>query len=264
VFPILHVGDFRFYSFGLLFGAALCLGSYMFLRYFRTHGVAVNPPLLTVILISAGFVGAKLDNAVLLVHYVLHRELFSTGFMYSGYTYLGCVLGGCLAGGLYIHFNRLPWLRTFDSLFCIAPAYALGRVGCFLAGDGDYGSPSTVPWAVSFPHGLVPVFVPVHPTMLYNAAWEMVLFALLVSLDRKRPLPGTLLGLYLVSTAVGRFSIEFWSRNPVLAFGRTEAQLVSAALFLIGSTVLLITRWRSLTGRLTRAAVPVVEGCAAQ
>lgn len=257
MFPLLHLGSFRFYTFGLLFGAAVCLGAYTFLRYFRTHHLAVNPPVFTVTLISAGFVGAKLDNAIVLAHYVLHRELFPTGilkagFLNGGYTYLGCVIGGCLAGALYIHLNNLPWLRTFDSLFCIAPAYALGRVGCFLAGDGDYGGPSTLPWAVAFPHGLVPTAVRVHPTMLYSAAWELLIFSLLYRIDRNRPRPGTLLGLYLVGTAAGRFVVEFWSRNPVLAFHSTEAQFVSAALFLIGCCILLPASRPQLAASTTR------------
>jgi phosphatidylglycerol:prolipoprotein diacylglycerol transferase len=139
---------------------------------------------------------------------------------------------------------RLPWLRTLDGLFCVSLAYGIGRVGCFLAGDGDYGIPSRVPWAMSFPRGVLPTLARVHPTMLYCTVWELALFAILwkvSSAQSTTPLrPGTLLSLYLIATSMGRFLIEFLSRNRTVAFGLTEAQLMSIALFLAGTTILIL------------------------
>jgi phosphatidylglycerol:prolipoprotein diacylglycerol transferase len=144
---------------------------------------------------------AKLDNTLVIGSYILHDRPLETSFSLFfglGYTYLGCVIAGCLAGAVYLHLNRLSWLRAFDSLYSLAFAYALGRIGCFLAGDGDYGTPSSLPWAVPFPHGIVPALVRVHPTVLYSSVWELLVFAALCYLDRQRPRPSVLFGLYLM------------------------------------------------------------------
>jgi len=241
ILPIVHLWLFRFYTFGLLFGSAICLGAFLFLRFFRTHDIRVNPKILCPLLIGSGLVGAKLDNALVLAMHILHGSPFRATlaeFFTSGYTYFGGLIAGILASAIYVQVNHLPWLRFSDSLYSIAPAYALGRVGCFLAGDGDYGPPSSVPWAVAFPHGFVPTLDRVHPTMLYNASWELAIFALLTWVDRRRHRPGTLLGLYLLFTATGRFLFEFLSRNPALVLHLTEAQFVSLALFLAGNTII--------------------------
>ncbi|GAA3749812.1 prolipoprotein diacylglyceryl transferase [Terriglobus aquaticus] len=236
---ILKLGPFSFYTFGLLFAASICLGTALFLRYFREHSIRVNPVSLSTTLIVAGFLGAKLDNFLVLSTYLLHRDTAGLDFFRGGYTYLGCVLGGVLAGVAYIHLHRMPWLRSLDSLYSIAPAYALGRVGCFLAGDGDYGQPSTLPWAVAFPHGLTPSLVRVHPTMLYSSLWELAIFLILVRVDRRQSRPGVLFGSYLLLSSAGRFSVEFLSRNLVLAWRMTEAQVVSLVLFTIGCVTLI-------------------------
>jgi len=148
ILPIVHLGLFRFYTFGLLFGSAICLGAFLFLRFFRTHDIRVNPKILCPLLIGSGLVGAKLDNALVLAMHILHGSPFRATlaeFFTSGYTYFGGLIAGILASAIYVQVNHLPWLRFSDSLYSIALAYALGRVGCFLAGDGDYGPPPRSP-----------------------------------------------------------------------------------------------------------------------
>ncbi len=58
-------------------------------------------------------------------------------------------------------------------------AYGVGRLGCLLAGDGTCGPPTDLPWGMSFPNGLVPTTVPVHPTPLYEALAAFVIAAVL-------------------------------------------------------------------------------------
>ncbi|SNS42607.1 phosphatidylglycerol:prolipoprotein diacylglycerol transferase [Granulicella rosea] len=160
----------------------------------------------------------------------------------GGYTYLGAVLAALPAALVFRRMNHLPW-RSFDGAFCIGLGYAVGRIGCFLAGDGDYGAPTSLPWGMSFPHGTVPTSLRVHPTMLYSSAWEFLLFFLLWRLsnpERRPPLrAGTIFCIYILSSSAGRFLVEFLSRNPVLALGLKEAQWVSLAL-IVFATVLLI------------------------
>jgi phosphatidylglycerol:prolipoprotein diacylglycerol transferase len=160
----------------------------------------------------------------------------------GGYTYLGAVLAALLAALVFRRVYQLPW-RSFDATFCVGLGYAIGRIGCFLAGDGDYGRPTSRPWAMSFPHGSVPTSLRVHPTMLYSSAWEFLIFFLLWRLSnhvRHPPLrAGTIFCVYVLSSSLGRFLVEFLSRNPVLALGLKEAQWVSLVLVAF-ATVLLI------------------------
>lgn len=242
MWPYFQFGQYTFYTFGLAIGIGIVCSCVALQAYFRSQDLAVNTALFACLVIPFGFVCARLDSVMFVGVPVRSGAEFAHRLMYGGLTYFGGFVGAMLAFMLLMRLYRLPWLRTLDGLFCVGVAYAMGRVGCFLAGDGDYGVPSTVPWAISFPHGIVPTLARVHPTMLYSTAWELTLFAILWKVStaqRKTPLqPGLLLGLYLIGTSLGRFFIEFLSRNRTLAFGLTEAQLVSIALFLVGTTVI--------------------------
>jgi phosphatidylglycerol:prolipoprotein diacylglycerol transferase len=144
--PVFHIGPFTFYTFGLVFGAAICLAWPIFERYFQLHGLAprLNQSALALIVISSGFVGAKTDYALINRHANV-TFMHALTDLTSGYTYLGCILAGCLSAAIYARFRGIPILELYDSLFCLAPSYAFGRIGCFLAGDGDYGISTTLP-----------------------------------------------------------------------------------------------------------------------
>jgi phosphatidylglycerol:prolipoprotein diacylglycerol transferase len=81
--------------------------------------------------------------------------------------------------------------------------------------------------------------------MLYSAVWELCIFAVLWHVSdpkRGRHLrPGVLLGCYLIATSTGRFLVEYLSLNPILSFGLKEAQIVSVALMLTGTGILVVS-----------------------
>ena len=93
---------------------------------------------------------------------------------------------------------RLPVTRLLDLAAApLALGYAIGRIGCQLSGDGDYGRASDVPWAMSYPDGTVPTTEEVHPTPVYETL-AMGLVAWLLWRWRDRFRPGVLFALYLV------------------------------------------------------------------
>jgi phosphatidylglycerol:prolipoprotein diacylglycerol transferase len=135
-----------------------------------------------------------------------------------------------------------------------AVGYAIGRVGCLLSGDGDYGVPTTLPWGMSFPNGVVPTMERVHPTPVYEFFIWLVIGAILWRMG-KRALSGAghkgeVFCGYLILTGIARFLIEFIRINPRSFFGLSNAQAASLVSILIG--VLLL--WRIRSGAVSKAA----------
>jgi len=115
----------------------------------------------------------------------------------------------------------------------LAMGYAVGRIGCQVSGDGDYGVATDVPWGMAYPDGVVPTEEVVHPTPIYETVtMGLVAWALWRARDAFRP--GVLFAFYLLLAGTERFLVEFVRRNePVLA-GLTEAQLASLVMIVAG------------------------------
>jgi phosphatidylglycerol:prolipoprotein diacylglycerol transferase len=125
-------------------------------------------------------------------------------------------------------------LRMFDvAAPALALGYAIGRVGCQLSGDGDYGRATDMPWGMAYPEGTVRTLEEVHPTPVFETlAMGLVALALWNLRDRVRP--GGLIALYLVLAGAERLLIEFIRRNDDFVLGLTEAQVISSLMILGG------------------------------
>jgi len=142
------------------------------------------------------------------------------------------------------HF-KIPLLEFFD--ICSPAAcvgYAIGRIGCFLSGDGDYGRPTSLPWGMSFPNGVVPTTERVHPTPLYELVVWLVIAWILWRLGTKalqirRP-TGEIFCWYLILTGVARFLVEIIRINPRSFYGMSNAQTASVVSVILGLGLL----WR--------------------
>ena len=117
----------------------------------------------------------------------------------------------------------------------LALGYAIGRIGCQVSGDGDYGIRSSLPWAMGYAHGTVPTppGVTVQPTPIYETL-AMGLVALWLWRARDRYRPGILFAFYLVLAGVERLLVEFIRRNKEVFAGLTAAQLESLGLLIAG------------------------------
>jgi phosphatidylglycerol:prolipoprotein diacylglycerol transferase len=144
----------------------------------------------------------------------------------------------------------------------LALGYAIGRIGCQVSGDGDYGKPSHLPWAMGYAHGTTPTppGVTVQPTPIYETL-SMGLVAWLLWSWRERFRPGVLFALYLVFAGIERFIVEFWRRNDHVLGGLTAAQLESLGLFLAGAIALVVMSQR---GGLAKTSSPGASVAAAQ
>ena len=189
-------------------------------------------------MIFAGLVGGIVGARV---YYLVQNwddvsnDLLGNIFSGSGLVWYGGAIGGALAVCAW------AWRRGFLGLALLdlaatplALGYAIGRIGCQLSGDGDYGKASDVPWAMSYPDGTVPTDDRVHPTPVYESI-AMALVAWGLWSLRDRVAPGILFALYLVLSGLERFLVEFLRRNDQVWAGLTVPQIESLVLMAIGA-----------------------------
>jgi phosphatidylglycerol---prolipoprotein diacylglyceryl transferase len=189
-------------------------------------------------------------------------DLVGHVFSGSGLVWYGGAIGGAIAVLAWMRRRRMLNLVTVDMCATVlALGYAIGRIGCQLSGDGDYGIRSKLPWAMAYPHGTVPTppGVTVQPTPIYETL-AMGLVAYLLWRLRDRVRPGVVLALYLVLSGAERLLVEFIRRNKEVLWGLTAPQLESIALMLAGAALLLALRHRSGPPELARVGGGEVGG----
>lgn len=177
----------------------------------------------------------------------------------SGWVWYGGIVGGFLALVLLAQRRKLDFLMIGDVVApALAVGLAMGRIGCQLAGDGDYGVPTDLPWGMSYPDGVVPTTDRVHPTPLYEMFGCLAIFAYLWKRRLLLPPPGDALGRYLVLSGILRFAIEFVRRNPDWLAGLTTAQWFSVAS--VGIGLWLVVRGREAVPGSSGANGPQMAG----
>ena len=144
------------------------------------------------------------------------------------------------AGVVYAKHLGLPLRRTADA---IAPSLALGSsvvsIGCLEAGC-DYGTPTSLPWAVVFSSPAVvpgtPLGVPLHPTQIYSSLVEFVLFVFLLWLLHRPHYDGEILGAWLFLGGLSSFLLTFLRGDggPPVSGLITVTQLIAAVMVLAG------------------------------
>jgi phosphatidylglycerol:prolipoprotein diacylglycerol transferase len=183
--------------------------------------------------VVGGLVGSRGYYLIQNYNDVKH-DLLGNIFSGSGLVWYGGAIGGAIAVCIW------AWRRGFLGLTLLdvcAPAlalgYAVGRVGCQVSGDGDYGKAWDGPWAMAYPHGTVPTTQTVHPTPIYETV-AMGLAAWALWRARNAFRPGVLFACYLVLAGSERFLVEFLRRNDPVAAGLTAPQLESLAMLVAG------------------------------
>lgn len=215
-----------------VFAAAVLLGRAFHRRGWKpddAHAVAIAAAIW-------GFLGAKLYY---LTEHVPHLSVHHFGA--SGFTWYGGLIAGTAAAWITARRRKIP-VGELAGLAAapLSLAYGIGRLGCLLAGDGTYGKPSTLPWAMSFPDGTVPTTVAVQPTPLYEA---LIAFALAAALwwAQRRWQPVLVFAAYLIASGTARLLIETLRINTRVLLGLTQPQLWSLAIITIGA----VLAWRT-------------------
>jgi phosphatidylglycerol---prolipoprotein diacylglyceryl transferase len=240
--PELHIGPLTLQTFGICFGAAFLLCGLVLARRLKEIGKPRDWAYEMIFSgLVGGLVGARVDYLVQNWDKVSH-DLLGNLFSGSGLVWLGGLVGGAI--GVIIWAWRHNWLglELLDTAAVpLSLGYAIGRIGCQLSGDGDYGVKSSLPWAMSYPKGTVPTTTEVHPTPVYETL-ALGTIALVLWQLRDRFRPGVLFALYLVLAGVERILIEFIRRNDELALGLTLPQWLSVVMVAVGGVWLARSR----------------------
>lgn len=264
MFPYIHL-NLGFWhpsvpTFGLMLWVASVAGAYIVDRAFRRAHLDADAVGMVAIAVVAGIIGAKL----------WHILDTPSDFREMGWAVLWDSGGFAWFGGLVFGIGALVFqgwragiggLRMLDlSAPAAAVGYGIGRIGCFLSGDGDYGIPTSLPWGMAFPNGLVPTTARVHPTPIYELIvacaiawilWRMGSGSTVIQPQKNGKnvvekfaglQPGEVFAMYLILTGVARFLVEFIRINPRSFFGLSNAQAAGGLSALAGIALYLVLR----------------------
>jgi len=254
---LFKIGAVTINSYGFMIAMGFLVCGLLLSREFQRAGI--KKEFAGSILIAAllgGFIGSKL-------YFIIENSLLLGGNFWNnllspgGQVWHGGFIGGFLALSFLTILKRYSYLKIADLL---APflllGHAFGRGGCFLSGDGCYGPPSDLPWAMHFPKGIVstinnpkleflyaeihpnqtiPFDISVHPTPLYDLILLLIAFIILWYIRNKGYRPGTIFSLFFIFEGLERFITEFWRTDPKYIFNfLSNAQLISIFLVLVG------------------------------
>jgi len=242
VIPHLDLGPVTIQSFGLMVALAFLAAGALLYRRFKEIGW--DPEYAyeaTGFALVGGIVGARLWWA-LTDPGALADDPFDRLIGSSGLTWYGGAIGGTLAVYGFSRWRKLPlWDLAGAAVAPLALGYAIGRIGCQVSGDGDYGIPTSLPWGMAYPDGVVPTDVVVHPTPIYETL-VVGLIALALWNLRDTLGPKRLVAIYLIATGLERFLVEFVRRNPSVDGILTVAQITSLILIAGGIGILATLR----------------------
>jgi phosphatidylglycerol:prolipoprotein diacylglycerol transferase len=240
--PEIHIFGLTLQSFGLMMGLGFVVAGICVTRHIQELG---KPQDWGYEIIFAALVGGLIGARLWWIGENwsdAKDDLLGSLFSGTGLVWYGGAFGGAVAVLAWAAWRRWLTLSMLDATAVpLAAGYAIGRIGCQLSGDGDYGIPWDGPWAMAYPHGTVPTTETVHPTPVYET-FAMLLVAWWLWRHRHAWRPGTLFAAYLVLSGLERFLVEFIRRNPDELLGLTQPQLISVVMMVAGGAWLLWLR----------------------
>ncbi len=235
---LISLGPLSVHSFGLMMVLTFVVGWKRLELSLEDHGYeGIHAEPMVFYAAIGGVVGARVLFLIANFSVFLQKplEMIFTG---AGFIFYGGFIGGFLAVVYYLKKNSLPFLRMADIVApSLAIGYGVGRIGCQLSGDGDYGKVSDLPWAMGYPLGAVPTSpgVLVHPAPIYESvAAFAICWLLLKRTEAFSSKAGSLFGFYLILMSIERFLVEIIRIEPIIGSGLTQAQWIAIFIALAG------------------------------
>jgi phosphatidylglycerol:prolipoprotein diacylglycerol transferase len=273
MWPYVIEQPFRIGTYGVMMAMGFLTALWLMNRDMPRRNIDPKVGETTVFLgIIAGVLGAKLAYMLTEAPEFHLSDLVSgAGLTWHG----GFILAASLIIGYYV-WKKLPVLVMLDAVApMLASGYAFGRLGCQVSGDGDYGiacgelvnraacfnfpgyrfgfeaclAQGFPGFCMNYPDGIVPTTQLVHPTPIYEAINNFMLFGFLWLIRDKIKRPGALFVLYLVISGLLRFGIEFIRQDearPIRFLDLRDAQLVALAQIALGVAMFVWAQLRTL------------------
>ena len=237
--PVPFLGALTINSFGLMIALCFLAGMQVMAQSFQRN--RINPALADRYALTAGFVGLAGARVwyILTFYDQVRGDLWGAVFSSAGFIFYGGFIFAAAAIILMARRDELKLSSVADSFGpALALAYAVGRVGCQLSGDGDYGIATSTFWGMSYETGVIPTppGVKAFPAPLYESAASLLILYILLGIENRPDwqAPWRRFGAYLSMIALERFMIEFIRINPKVLLIFSQAQLIAVGLMLIG------------------------------
>jgi phosphatidylglycerol:prolipoprotein diacylglycerol transferase len=247
---------FVLYTFGLFLAGGYGAALWWLIRSVRRKGLNTEWAWgLGLWVIIGAILGAKALMVLRsLPEYLAHPSYFlSLATIQSAGDFYGGFAGGLIAAAIFFaRYSGVPRWRMAD--LCgpaIALGQAIGRIGCFMAGD-DYGKPANLPWAVTFRDsdaadiGGAPLGVPLHPVQIYESLVCLALFFFLLRLARSKRFDGEIILTYSILYAIARFMLEYVrgdaDRGFILGGLLSTSQVIAIIVLLVSMPLFFIRR----------------------
>jgi phosphatidylglycerol---prolipoprotein diacylglyceryl transferase len=241
--PILwQLGPFTLRYYGLMYALALLAAIFLIRSDLRHKKVLFDEDqLLNTITLTflAGIIGARIYYVLFNLDYYLAYPSEILAVWHGGLAIHGGIIAGFICGYLLARKYRFPvWSLADSGSLAVILGQAIGRWGNFFNGDA-YGLPTKQPWGIIFPPdspaGSQFPGIPTHPVMIYESLLNLLAFALLFYLSRKKKLPdGSIFALYLCAYAVVRFGVSFFRADDLMIGIFRAPHLISLFGLLLG------------------------------
>ncbi len=257
--PILfRLGPIEIRFYGLMYVVAILAASWLIKKEVKRKSIALtDDDVMNFIIwtVVGGVIGARLYYVVFNLDYYLSSPVEIPAVWHGGLAIHGGMIGGIFAAWLYLKGKGAAFWRMADS---VAPALilgqAFGRFGNFMNGDA-HGRPTDMPWGIVFPPESIAGSefpgIPLHPTMLYELVINLSIFLFLwLYLKEREHKDGFIFASYIALYSVGRFIVEHFRADSLMAGPIRAAQMVSLTIAAI-TLIIIFTRrlWEGDTRR---------------
>ncbi len=242
--PVLfRYGRFELGSFVAMAGLGTALAFWIWHRRLKREGVDTWE--IQAMFLAAGVFGVFLSRVWFFYDYpdaFTWRKLL-TGADLRWHAFL---IGSTITMIVSSRYVRVEPGRLFDAAaLAVAPGQAIGRLGCLLVGDACNGIKCALPWAVTLKDRWGDPYAVVHPTPLYESFNLLLIYWIMVRIDRKSPRPWTLTMVYLTLSGLQRFIVQFWRADPPWFGPVTTYHVIALTTMAAGLTGLAFLRHKS-------------------
>jgi phosphatidylglycerol:prolipoprotein diacylglycerol transferase len=242
---LLHLGKLTIYTYGFFLALGFLAG--IFLAKYEAKRVGEDPDKildLAFYILIAAIVGSRIFYVATNPKIYLDAPLEMFKIWNGGLVFYGGFIAALITALVYMRIKGMPVWKTTDIMApSLALGQTLGRLGCFFAGC-CFGKTCELPWAVTFNHpdSLAPVGIPIHPTQLYSAITNFLIFIFLFSFRKKIKFDGQLLWIYVFLYGITRSIIEMFRDDfrGELVFGVLSISQATGCLMVILAVIMYV------------------------